>query len=61
MSQPAVRWGTGYAEWSITDPSFTLHRRVWAPFGDWPAVRVDAAITAATFLLATLSMLRMKI
>jgi len=39
--EPVVRWGTGYAEWTTRSPGVELRRRLWAPFGDIPAVRVD--------------------
>ena len=41
-----ARWGAGYAEWKATSPELELHRRVWAPFGDVPGIRVDVEITA---------------
>ena len=38
-----TRWGTGYAEWTVVEVEgpASLRRRVWAPFGDVPALRID--------------------
>jgi hypothetical protein len=35
------RWGIGYAEWSVAVKGLEVRRRLSAPFGDVPAVRVD--------------------
>jgi len=40
------RWGTGYAEWTAYSPDLEILRRVWAPFGDVPGIRVDVEIMA---------------
>ena len=39
----AVRFGEGYAEWRFGGGGVVV-RRVWAPFGDLPLLRIDAEI-----------------
>lgn len=39
-----TRWGMGYTEWSAASRGLTLQRRVWAPFGDIPALRIDMTV-----------------
>jgi hypothetical protein len=43
-----ARWGMGYAEWTAEGPGVMLRRRVWAPFGDIPAVRIDVSVEASS-------------
>lgn len=42
-----ARWGAGYAEWRASAAGFELTRRLWAPFGDLSAARIDVSITAS--------------
>jgi hypothetical protein len=39
-----TRWGAGYAAWRYAHGGIELQRRVWAPFGDVPALRVDVQV-----------------
>jgi hypothetical protein len=39
-----ARWGMGYAEWDAAADGIHLVRRVWAPFGDLPTLRIDVSI-----------------
>ena len=41
-----ARWGMGYAEWEARAAGIHLVRRVWAPFGDLPVLRIDVSIEA---------------
>lgn len=41
-----ARWGVGYAEWLATGGGLRLLRRVWAPFGEIPALRIDVKVNA---------------
>jgi hypothetical protein len=42
-----VRFGVGYAEWRHSAPGVEVLRRVFAPFGDLPALRVDVSVRAS--------------
>jgi hypothetical protein len=42
-----VRFGVGYAEWRRTAAGIEVLRRVFAPFGDLPALRVDVSVRAS--------------
>lgn len=41
-----ARWGMGYAQWRVESDAYDLRRRVWAPFGEVPALVVDVDIDA---------------
>ncbi|MEW6776321.1 MAG: hypothetical protein AB1405_08510 [Bdellovibrionota bacterium] len=41
----SARWGVGYARWEVEREGVKFSRRVWAPFGDIPALRVDVEIS----------------
>lgn len=47
-SRPCARWGTGYARWVMKAAGLEMCRRVWAPFGDVPALRIDMELTDTT-------------
>lgn len=40
----AARFGCGYASWRHRAGALTVERRVWAPFGEVPALRIDVAL-----------------
>lgn len=40
-----TRWGVGYASWTAETPGARIERRVWAPEGVIPALRVDVEVT----------------
>jgi len=42
-----TRFGFGHARWRREDPGRVLTRRVWAPFGEVPALRLDVEIEGA--------------
>jgi len=43
----ATRFGCGHASWRRRDGASSVERRVWAPFGEAPALRVDVALEGA--------------
>lgn len=39
-----ARWGMGYAQWDGQCKGFRIRRRVWAPFGDLPAICAEVEV-----------------